>query len=91
MKRKSKVDKENNNDHSNLIRLLEEYTPLERQKFLNRIDKILCSFLNIKEKDLPWMNPQNNRKKWLKLTRRIRLVVGRIEFETNEQKERTIH
>ena len=45
----------------------------------------------IKEKDLPWMNPQNNRKKWLKLTRRLRLVVGRIEFETNEQKERTIH
>ncbi len=79
------------NDHVKLVRLLEAYTPLERQKFLNKIDKILCSFLNLQEVDLPWLNPKTFQKKRLKLTRRLRLIVARIEYEDNEKKGRVIH
>ena len=88
---RKKVASKTNDDHINLIRLLESYTPLERQNFLNQIDKILCSFLNLKEKDLPWLNPKSFQKKRLKLTKRLRLVVARIEFENDENNGRSIH
>ena len=36
--------------------------------------------------DLPWLNPKTFQKKRLKLTRRLRLIVARIEYEDNEKK-----
>ncbi len=86
-----KTKKDNSDDHSNLVRLLEHYSPLERQKFLNNLDKILCEYLNLNQKDLPWLNPSNNKKQWLKLSRKLRLILGKIDYEQNSQKERTIH
>ena len=88
MKKRKKVNK---NDHSNLVRLLEHYSPLDRQYFLNKLDKILCSYLNLNQEDLPWINPINNKKNWLKLIRKLRLVVGKMMYENEIQKERTIH
>ncbi len=88
MKKKRKNNKNNN---TNLIRLFEHHTPLNRQNFLNKIDKILCVYLKLKQKDLPWLNPLNNRQKWLKLSSRLRLIVGKIEYENDLQKNRTIH
>ena len=48
-------------------------------------------FSILDQKDLPWLNPSNNKKQWLKLSRKLRLILGKIEHEQNSEKERTIH
>ena len=78
-------------EHNKLIRLLAEYTPQDRQNLLRDIDGILCHFLNLDEKDLPWLNPQKPSQLWEELMTRLRLVVGKIEYESKQKIERTIH
>ena len=78
-------------EHNKLIRLLAEYTPKDRQNLLREIDGILCHFLNLDEKDLPWLNPQKHSQLWEELMTRLRLVVGKIEYESKQKIERTIH
>ena len=88
MVKKNKIAE--NFEHNNLIKLLEFQSPKDRQKLLQNIDNILCGFLEIESKDLPWINPNKHSQKWEKLMRNLRLVIGRLEFEFI-QKERILH
>ena len=76
--------------HTKLIRLLVEETPEERQKLLTDIDGILCHMLDLEHDDLPWINPNQHEEKWEKLMKNLRLVVGKIEYESY-RKTRTVH
>ena len=87
--KQSKIIK-NEENHNNLVRLLQHQTPEERQEFLNSIDYILCDFLEFKLKDLPWRNLGKQSEKWDKLIRKVRLIVSRIHLELIK-KERTLH
>ena len=77
-------------EHSKLIRLLVDETPEERQKLFTDIDGILCHMLDLEPDDLPWINPNQHTEKWEKLMKNLRLVVGKLEFESY-QKNRTVH
>ena len=77
-------------EHSKLIRLLVEETPEERQKLFTDIDEILCHMLDLEHDDLPWINPNQHTEKWEKLMKNLRLVVGKIEYESYRQ-TRTVH
>ena len=88
---KKKVNKlVNNEEHTKLIKLFSEHSPEERSKLLNDIDNILCGMLDLKPSDLPWISPNKHTDKWSKIMKNLRLVVGKIEYESFE-KERTIH
>jgi hypothetical protein len=83
---KKKVNKlVNNEEHTKLIKLFAEHSPEERSRLLNDIDNILCGML-----DLPWISPDKHTDRWSKLMKNLRLVVGKIEYESFE-KERTVH
>ena len=79
-----------NQSHDNLIQLLSIQTPDERQKLLQNIDGILCNMLDLEPNDLPWLNPNKHEEKWEKLMKNLRLIIGKIEYESM-QKERTVH
>ncbi len=79
-----------NQSHDNLIQLLSIQTPAERQKLLQNIDSILCNILDLEPNDLPWLNPNKHEEKWEKLMKNLRLIIGKIEYESM-QKERTVH
>ena len=92
MKKKKNTDKLNcNKEHKKLIQLLYHYSPRERQELLQNIDSILCNMLNLSPSQLPWMNPQTQSAHWAKMMDRLRLVVGKIEYESKIEEERTIH
>ena len=80
----------NNEKHTKLIKLFAEHTPEERSKLLNDIDNILCGMLDLKPSDLPWISPNKHTDKWAKIMKNLRLVVGRLEYESFE-KDRTVH
>tara|TARA_B100002052_G_scaffold186746_1_gene170137 strand:+ start:88 stop:366 length:279 start_codon:yes stop_codon:yes gene_type:complete len=77
-------------EHTKLIRLLVEETPEERQKLLTDIDGILCHMLDLEHDDLPWINPNQHAEKWEKLMKNLRLIIGKIEYESY-RKTRTVH
>ena len=79
-----------NQSHDNLIQLLSIQTPDERQKLLQNIDGILRNILDHEPNDLPWLNPNKHEEKWEKLMKNLRLIIGKIEYESI-QKERTVH
>ena len=79
-----------NQSHDNLIQLLSIQTPDERQKLLQNIDSILCNILDLEPNDLPWLNPNKHEEKWETLMKNLRLIIGKIEYESM-QKERTVH
>ena len=81
---------ENNQPHDNLVQLLSLQTPAERQKLLQDIDGILCHMLDLEPNDLPWLNPNKHDHKWEKIMKNLRLVVGKLEYESH-QKNRTVH
>ena len=88
---KKKVNKINNkNSNKNLIELFSENTPQERQKILTDIDNIMCNILDLEPNDLPWINPNKHEEKWENIMNNLRLVVGKIEYESNK-KIRTVH
>ena len=88
---KKKVDKINNkNSNNKLIELFSENTPQERQKILTDIDNIMCNILDLEPNDLPWINPNKHEEKWENIMNNLRLVVGKIEYESNK-KTRTVH
>ena len=76
--------------HDNLIQLLSLQTPSDRQRLLQEIDGILCHMLELEPNDLPWLNPNKHTPKWEKIMRNLRLVIGKIEYESH-QKYRVIH
>ena len=90
MQKKKATKLTSSEEHSKLIRLLVDETPEKRQKLLNDIDGILCHMLDLEYDDLPWINPNQHTLKWEKLMKKLRLVVGRLEFESY-QKNRTVH
>tara|TARA_B100000686_G_C16252004_1_gene694913 strand:- start:95 stop:367 length:273 start_codon:yes stop_codon:yes gene_type:complete len=88
---KKKVNKINNkNSNNNLIELFSENTPQERQKILTDIDNIMCNILDLEPNDLPWINPNKHEEKWENIMNNLRLVVGKIEYESIK-KIRTVH
>jgi transcription termination factor Rho len=90
MNRKKANKLTSSEEHSKLIRLLVDETPEERQKLFTDIDGILCHMLDLEPDDLPWINPNQHTEKWEKLMKNLRLVVGKLEFESY-QKNRTVH
>ena len=40
--------------------------------------------------DLPWINPNKNDEKWEQIMDNLRLVIGKLEFES-QMKKRTVH
>jgi|TARA_B100001079_G_C16106158_1_gene380544 hypothetical protein len=76
--------------HNNLIQLLSLQTPAHRERVLQEIDQILCYYLELEMSDLPWVNPNKHTHKWEKIMRNLRLVFGKIEYESH-QKFRVIH
>lgn len=90
MKKKNASKLNNNEEHAKLIRLLGENTPEERAKLLNDIDGILCHVLELNVDDLPWINPNRHTDKWEKVMNNLRLIVGKLEYES-KQKTRTVH
>ena len=81
---------ENEVTHDNLIQLLSLQTPAERQKLLQDIDGILCNILELEMSDLPWLNPNAHESGWEKIMRNLRLVIGKLEYESHK-KNRVLH
>ena len=81
---------ENEVAHDNLIQLLSLQTPAERQRLLQGIDGILCNILNLENSDLPWLNPNKHKTGWEKIMRNLRLVIGKLEYESYK-KNRVLH
>ena len=81
---------ENEVAHDNLIQLLSLQTPAERQKLLQEIDGILCHMLDLEMSDLPWVNPNKHSNGWKKITRNLRLIIGKLEYESHK-KNRVLH
>ena len=90
MQKKKATKLANSEEHSKLIRLLVDETPEERQKLFTDIDGILCHMLDLEPDDLPWINPNQHTEKWEKLMKNLRLVLGKIGYESH-QKIRTVH
>ena len=82
--------KKDNTKNAKLIRLISILSPEDHQKFLNDIDLILCNFLDLKMDDLPWINPSKNNEKWEQIMDNLRLVIAKLEFESQMEK-RTVH
>ena len=90
MKAKNIKEKVNNGKHEKLVRLMSILSPEDHQKFLNDIDLILCNFLDLEMNDLPWINPNMHEEKWEKIMSNLRLIIGKLEFES-QMKKRTVH
>ena len=76
--------------HDNLIQLLSLQTPAERQKLLQEIDGILCHMLDLEMSDLPWVNPNKHSNGWKKIMKNLRLIIGKLEYESHK-KNRVLH
>ncbi len=88
-------NKKNNKDNrlstnEKLVRIFEDRIPEDRMKIFNSIDTIMMSMFELDRNDLPWINPNKHEEKWENLMNKLRLMIGRIEYESR-QKERTIH
>ncbi len=84
---KNKADKESNNKtditcNKKLVKLFEYNTPQERQTLLTNIYNVLCSMLYLEDNDLPWLNPNQHTAKCSKIMDNLRLVVGKLDYET---------
>ena len=90
MKAKDIKEKIDNAKYAKLIRLISILSPEDHQKFLNDIDLILCNFLDLEMNDLPWINPNKNDEKWEQIMDNLRLVIAKLEFESQMEK-RTVH
>ena len=78
------------NTNEKLVKMFEDQIPEDRQQVLRDIDSIMCNMLEVEPNDLPWINPNKHDEKWEILMNKLRLVVGRIEYES-KRKTRTVH
>ena len=90
MKAKDIKELTDNTKNAKLIRLISILSPEDHQKFLNDIDLNICFFLDLKKDDLPWINPSKNDEKWEQIMDNLRLVIAKLEFESQMEK-RTVH
>ena len=89
--RKSRSNKKTNlKNNEKLVKMFEDQIPEDRQQILRDIDSIICNILELQPDDLPWINPNKHEEKWEKLMKNLRLIIGKIEYESM-QKERTVH
>ena len=85
-----KKNKTDFNVNEKLVKLFEDQIPEDRQQVLRDIDSIMCNMLELQPNDLPWINPNKHEEKWEKLMNNLRLVIGKIEYES-KRKTRTVH
>ena len=89
--RKSRSKKKTNlKNNEKLVKMFEDQIPEDRQQVLRDIDSIMCNMLELQPNDLPWINPNKHEEKWEKLMNNLRLVIGKIEYES-KRKTRTVH
>ena len=89
--RKSRSNKKTNlKNNEKLVKMFEDQIPEDRQQVLRDIDSIMCNMLELQPNDLPWINPNKHEEKWEKLMNNLRLVIGKIEYES-KRKTRTVH
>ena len=86
-KSKNKSDLTNN---QKLVKMFEDHIPEDRQQVLRDIDSIMCNMFELQPNDLPWINPNKHEEKWENLMNNLRLIVGKIEYES-KRKTRTVH
>ena len=86
-KSKNKSDLSNN---QKLVKMFEDQIPEDRQQVLRDIDGIMCNMFELQPNDLPWINPNKHEEKWENLMNNLRLIVGKIEYES-KRKTRTVH
>ena len=85
-----KKNKSDLNVNEKLVKIFEDQIPEDRQQVLRDIDSILCNMLELQPNDLPWINPNKHEEKWENLMNNLRLIVGKIEYES-KRKTRTVH
>ena len=85
-----KKNKSDLNFNEKLVKMFEDQIPEDRQQVLRDIDSIMCNMLELQPNDLPWINPNKHEEKWEKLMNNLRLVIGKIEYES-KRKTRTVH
>tara|TARA_B100001778_G_C18121878_1_gene421016 strand:+ start:78 stop:338 length:261 start_codon:yes stop_codon:yes gene_type:complete len=85
-----KKNKSDLNVNEKLVKMFEDQIPEDRQQVLRDIDSIMCNMLELQPNDLPWINPNKHEEKWEKLMNNLRLVIGKIEYES-KRKTRTVH
>jgi len=85
-----KKNKSDLNVNEKLVKMFEDQIPEDRQQVLRDIDSIMCNMLELQPNDLPWVNPNKHEEKWEKLMNNLRLVIGKIEYES-KRKTRTVH
>ena len=85
-----KKNKPDLNVNEKLVKMFEDQIPEDRQQVLRDIDSIMCNMLELQPNDLPWINPNKHEEKWEKLMNNLRLVIGKIEYES-KRKIRTVH
>ena len=90
MKKGKPKDKTFLNTNEKLVKMFEDQIPEDRQQVLRDIDSIMCNMLELQPNDLPWINPNKHEEKWEKLMNNLRLVIGKIEYES-KRKTRTVH
>ena len=89
--RKSRSNKKTNlKNNEKLVKMFEDQIPEDRQQILRDIDSIICNMLELQPEDLPWINPNKHEEKWKNLMNNLRLIVGKIEYESI-RKARTVH
>ena len=86
-KLKNKIELTNN---EKLVKMFEDQIPEDRQQVLRDIDSIMCNMFELQPNDLPWINPNKHEEKWENLMNNLRLIVGKIEYES-KRKTRTVH
>ena len=85
-----KKNKPDLNVNEKLVKMFEDQIPEDRQQVLRDIDNIMCNMLELQPNDLPWINPNKHEEKWEKLMNNLRLIIGKIEYES-KTKTRTVH
>ena len=85
-----KKNKSDLNVNEKLVKMFEDQIPEDRQQVLRDIDSIMCNMFELQPNDLPWINPNKHEEKWEKLMNNLRLVIGKIEYES-KRKTRTVH
>ena len=85
-----KKNKPDLNVNEKLVKMFEDQIPEDRQQVLRDIDSIMCNMFELQPNDLPWINPNKHEEKWENLMNNLRLIVGKIEYES-KKKTRTVH
>jgi|TARA_Y100001970_G_C13916462_1_gene691239 hypothetical protein len=85
-----KKNKPDLNVNEKLVKMFEDQIPEDRQQVLRDIDSIMCNMFELQPNDLPWINPNKHEEKWENLMNNLRLIVGKIEYES-KRKTRTVH